>query len=347
MKRFIIAVVVAALVFSGCGKKQEETAGELNIYTWVEYVPAQVIEDFQNETGIKVNYDNFSGNEEMYSKLQVTKGEQYDIVICTDYIIDVMRKQEGYLEVLDKAKIPNYINIDTAFQSKFDDPGNDYSIPYASGAAVLVYDTAKVPFEISSYRDLWNPELKNSVVLLDDERGMIGIALMANGESINETDPVKLEAAKQDLFALKPNVIGLDSNKPYEMIISGAAKAGFMLGSQVTAAMESVDTVTYAYPSEGLSISIDKIVMLKNAPNKDNAYRFINYILDGKVSAEISSKINYINCNLAAKEFLPQEYYDNKTVNIPSELVEKAQIYQDLGESAVEYSKIWTEFKSH
>lgn len=341
---FIVALC-AAVWLTGCGGGGEQ-AKELNIYTWADYVPGEVVARFEEETGIKVNYDNFSENEEMYAKLQATKGGQYDIIICSDYIVDVMRKEGGLIQELDTAKLSNYGNVDPNFQNKYYDPDNKYTVPYAAGCAMLMYDTARVPFEIKSYQDLWNPALRDSVVVLDDQRGMIGMALMLRGGSVNETDPEKLEAAKNDLLELKPNIIGFDADKPHDYIISGAAKAGYMFGSQVTAAMEALPSVTFAYPEEGMTFNIDNFVVAKNAPNLENAYTFINYMLDGETSAKASSIINYINCNTAAQPFLPEEFINNKTVNIPQEELAKAQIYEDMGETAVLYTRIWTEVKS-
>ncbi len=334
-----LTLVAAMTAVSGCNTKKE-----LNIMSWAYYVPDEVVQRFEQETGIKVNYTEFSTNEEMYS-LFSTKANQYDIILCSDYIIDVMAK-EGLLKNLDKAKIANYKNVDTSFQGKYYDPDNKFSIPYAGASAILCYDTAKVGFEITSYEDLWNEEFRDKLVVLDGDRDIIGITLLSMGYSVNETDPAILEQAKQKMLELKPNIIAFDADTPHNAIIRGDAVAGYMFGSQVTAAIAEVPTVTYAYPKEGLTFYIDSFVMSAKAPNEANAYTFLNFMLDGKNSAEASSLINYINCNTAAKAFLPQEFLDNKAVNIPSELVAKAQIYTYDADTMVTYDSIWTEFKA-
>jgi len=335
-----------ALMGSLLGGCQSNTKKELNILTWENYVPNEVVAQFESDTGIKVNYSNFSTNDEMLTKLRAAKGGDYDIVICSDFIIELMANEGGLIQELDKSKIPNYGNIDPNFQGKYYDPDNKYTIPYAAGAAILVYNTAKVPFAIESYDDLWRPELKDSVVLLDDPRDVLGLTLKTLGYSINETDPAHLQEAGDKLMKLKPNIIGFNADTPHEMMISGDASVGYMYGSQATAAMDAVDTITYVYPKEGLTYAVDNIVVPAKAPHSGNAYTFINYVLDGKNSAQISSIINYINCNTAAKEFLPQEYLDNMTVNIPAEVLAKSEVMRDVGDASKQYNDIWAQLKS-
>ena len=340
----ISALLLAALTVTGlCSCKSGKK--EINLLTWEGYVPAEVVARFEADTNIKVNYSYFDTNEEMYDKI-LTQKNTYDVVICSDYIIDVMLKTGGALQKLDKSKLPNIVNVDPNFQTKYYDPDNEYSIPHAAGFPIIVYDTARVDFEIKGYKDFWNPALKNKVVLLDGARDIIGMALQTLGYSINETDPAKLEQAKQELFTLKPNIISFDANKPHEAIIRGDASVGFMFGSQATAAMEEVSTVTYVYPEENLAVAIDNYVLLEGAPHSEEAYTFMNYMLDGKTSANISELINYINCNTAAKPFLSEAFLNNKTVNVPSELFKTAENYQNIGDTQILYDEIWTEVKS-
>lgn len=340
----MIICIFTALLFTSC---QSEGKQELNILTWADYVPNEVVLDFENETGIKVNYSNFSTNDEMLAKLEASKGGQYDVIICSDYIIDIMRKKENLIKELDTSKIENLKNIEEEFKNKYYDPENKYSIPYSASSALIVYDSAKVDFEIKGYKDLWNEKLKDSIVLLDGDRDIIGLTLQKMGYSVNETDKDILNKAKDDLLKLKPAIIGFDANKPHEMMISGEASVGYMFGSQATAVMNEIPTLKFVFPEEGMGFYIDNVVVPYNAPNSDNAYKFINYILDGKVSAKISSTINYINTNSAAKEFLPEEFLNNTAINIPKQSLEKAEVYMDIGEAKIEYDRIWTEFKSN
>jgi spermidine/putrescine transport system substrate-binding protein len=337
----LLLAAVLAITLLGC-----RTAGEtLVIYTWEDYVPGEVVEDFEKATGIKVVYASFSSNEEMFNSF-VQKTNQYDLILCSDYIIDKMAESGGLLKELDKPRIANYGNIDPVFQGQYFDPDNKYAIPYATGSPTIVYDSAKVSFPITGIKDLWNPNLRESIVLLDDVRDIMGMTLLMMGEDVNETDPEILERAKQELISLKPNIIAFNADYPHESIIRGDATVGYMYGSQATAAWEAVPTVEFVFPEEGVTTYIDCFVLSASAPNLDNSYTFLNYILNGEVSAKMSGIINYGNCNTAAKDFLPEEYLNNRSVNIPSEIQATAQFYLPLGEYEILYDIIWTEFKA-
>jgi len=347
MKKIICAVLVLTMVvataamMTGCGEKTKE----LNIITWVDYTPQDVMEQFEEETGIRVNAKYVSSNEEMLVILREQKNT-YDVVVCSDAVIDLMIREGKLVQKLNKAQIPNFKNIAPQYQSNYYDPDNEYTVPHAAYEPILVYNTEKSPIEIKGYNDLWNPALKNSVVVIDDLRGVIGMTAQAMGGSINETDPAVLESVKAKLMELRPNIIAFDADRPHEAMLRGDAVAGYMFGSQATAAMAENPAITYVYPEEGFSTGIDCYVVAYGAPNKANAMKFLDFILQGEVSAHISEQINYTNCNTEAKPFLPAEFLANPTFNIPAEKLVGAQFYQDLGDAQLIYDKMWTEFKS-
>jgi len=343
MGLLLAAMLLASSAMTGCTAQTDK--GTLNLMTWAEYVPSEVIAAFEAETGIKVVPTYMSTNEDMVAKLRTQKNT-YDIVVCSDMFIGMMIQESGLLQEIDASKIPNLSNVEDSFRSKYFDPENKYSIPHAAYGAILAYDTARSPIEIKGYADLWDPALADSVVLLDDTRGVIGFTLQMLGGSVNETDAAKLEEARTTLMDLRQNVVVLDADTPHDSFLRGDAVAGYMFGSQVTAAIEGLPSVTYVYPEEGMTYGMDCYVVAHGAPNYDNAMAFLNYVLDGEISAQISCTINYINCNTAAKPFLTQEFLDNKTVNIPAEALADAQMYLDVGDAAIIYDDIWTEFKS-
>lgn len=347
MKRTIAlfaAVLLAALPLAGCSQKAGEPEKVINLFTWDTYFPQDVLDDFTAQTGIKVNYANFSSNEEMLTKLEAAGGGEYDIVLASDYIIDIARKKGGLLEELDTARIANYGNIDPAFQGQYYDPDNLYTIPYAAGTPLIVYDREVVGFEITGYEDFWNPALRDSIVMMDDGRNVIGITLKTMGESFNTTDEAVLEAAREKLMELKPNIRALSYDNPQGVVGSGEASVGYMFTPQVLAALEAKPSLEVVYPKEGLGFGIDSIFVPKNAPHKDSAYEFINFILDGEVGARISSQVLYLCANKAAEPYLPESYKENKSLHVPSELLMDAEFIEDVGETTAVYDRIWTEF---
>lgn len=346
----VLTLAVAAGLYGCTGPApagtQETTSDTVNLFTWAGYIPDDVIKQFTDETGIKVNYTNFSTNEEMLSRLQSGAGNQYDVIICSDYIIETMRQAGGLMSEIDTSRLSNYKNVNPSFQNKSYDPENKYSIPFSAGSPVIVYDPEKVQTPITGYKDLWREDLANSVVTLDDARNIIGITLKKMGKSFNETDEATLNAARDELMKLKPNIKLLDANTPHNALLSGDASVGYMFASQAAAAVEGNPNLQIVYPEEGMGIGIDSYIIPQTAPHKDASYRFIDFMLDGKISAQITMAIDYQSTNTAALEFLPQTYFENKAVYIPDEYMEHAESIMDVGEAATIYDRIWTEFKA-
>jgi spermidine/putrescine transport system substrate-binding protein len=316
----------------------------LNIFTWDKYIPQNVLNQFKKETGIKINYSNFESNEEMLTKLKAAKGGSYDIVIASDYILDIARKS-NLLSQLDKKKIPNYKNIDPAFQSQYYDSKNQYTVPYIAGTPLIVYDPKKVKIDIKGYNDLWNPALKDSVVTLDDQRNIIGITLKTLGKSFNTTDAATLKKAKEKLFKLKPNIRALDYNTPQNLLLNGEASVAYMFTAQVVAALNKRPDLKVVYPKEGMGFGIDNVVIPKNAPHKNAAHKFLNFILKPKVGADISSQLLYLCPNKAARKYLPKSFLNNRALYIPSSILGKTEFIKDVGKATKTYDQIWTEFK--
>ena len=344
----LIILVFFTMSLNGCSSSSKNKAEDkvLNIFTWANYVPDDIVKKFEAKTGIKVNYSNFSTNEEMMAKLQAVKGSQYDVVICSDYIVQVMGKQKDILmSTINKDKIENYKNIDPAYMDQYYDKGNKYSIPYTLGAEMLVYNTEKVSKKITSISDLWDPSLKDSVVLLDDPRSIIGAALTKLGYSINETDSAKLAQAKEELAKLKPNVKVLDADTPHNSLISGDTTAGLMWGSQASAAVKGNSKLAIVYPSEGMQFGEDNFIIPIKAPHPNNANTFLDFMLQGDISNQTTTEIEYINTNTAAREFMSEAYLNNKAFYVPRTEFAKAKQLQDVGAAAKEYDLIWSEFK--
>lgn len=317
----------------------------LNIFTWDGYFPEDVIAEYTERTGIKVNFSNFESNEEMLTKLEAANAGDYDIIVASDYIIDIMRKKGGLLKELDKSQIPNFSNIDPNFQSKFYDPDNLYTVPYGPGTPLIVYDPEVCTVDIQGYEDLWNPELADSIVAMDDARNLIGITLKSMGKSFNETDPAVLEQAKEKLLQLKPNIRTLAVNNLQDVILSGEASVGYMFTAQVVMALQQNPNLKVVYPKEGMGFGIDNLIVPANAPHPNNAFGFLNYILEPEVGAKVSSQIMYMCPNQASAEYLPEEFKNNQALYIPSDVLGNTEFIQDVGEATEIYDKIWTEFK--
>lgn len=343
----LMAAVMAVGVLGGCsnaGSQGGKDAGELNIYTWAEYVPQDVIEGFEAETGIKVNYTNFEANEEMLAKLETSKGGDYDIVIASDYIIKIAA-DEGLVKEIDKEKVPNYKNIDPVFQNFFYDPDNTLTVPYGPGIPLLVYNPETVTIEITGYESLWDPSLEDSLALMDSERVVMGMVLKTMGESFNTEDLDVLREAGDKLMELAPNVRLLSQNQTQDFLLSGEVDAAYLFTSQVVLALAQNPDLKVVYPKEGLGFGVDAAFIPAQAPNSDNAHAFLNYILDGEVGAKVSQQTYYLCPNQASYEYLPEEF--QKSLIISAEDIPNGEFIQDVSPEATSlHEELWTAFKS-
>ncbi len=337
-----LSAALCGTLLAGCSGGGEN--GVINVLTYEGYFPDNVVQKFTEETGIQWQFTAASSNEEMYDKLR-TSPDMYDIVLCGDYMLDTM-VQSDMLLALDKEKLPNYGNLNPDYQSKFYDPDNTYTVPYAAGSPVLIYNPETSP-ALSSFSDLWDESLAGKVVLLDDIRVIQGFTAQSLGYDLNETDPAKLEEVKNRLIELKPNIKLFDSNTPHNALVSGDAAAGFMFCSQAATALAENPNLQIAFPSEGAGFGIDCIAIPAEAPNVDNAYTFLNFILDGENSAMASEGILYISCNQAADAYLSDAFKSNPAVYPPDGVLSDAQFIMPLDDATTQiYTDNWTAIKN-
>ncbi|MBU5227396.1 extracellular solute-binding protein [Clostridium senegalense] len=339
----IVLVIFGAgfTIFSGKTATPKET---LNIFTWSEFLPESVVEEFEREYNVNVNYMTFSSNEEMLAKL-MGGNVPYDLIITSDYAIEVMIKQ-NLVQELDKSNIPNMSNIDNNVLNLDFDPGNKYSFPYMWGGNYIVVDRSKIDKDITSFEDMWDSQFKNSMVVLDDPRVMIGVALQKNGYSINTKNPKELEKAKQDLVKLMPNIKAFDSESPKTLLINGEASIGYVWGTEAYLAKLENPNLETILTKEGVVPQYDNFVVPKTAKNKALAEKFINYIYDPQVSLQVSEEFPYANPNKEAQKLMSKEKLEDIAVYPPREAVEKNELIKDVGEATKLYDEIWTQIKN-
>ena len=346
-KRIIATMMVLLLVLAACGPSKNEDS--ISLMTWGgDFIPREIINDFEEETGIKVNYKEVTSNEDMQSLLETSPG-QYDLAVVTDYMVDILRQNDNLLE-LDKEKMPNIDNINPNFQSNYYDEDNAYSIPYAVSTALLLVNPKSVDAlgadPIVSYADLWQDELKDNLVIIDGATEVIGFVSKALGQKINDPNPEVLEEVREKLFALRPNITRFETNTPEDSLLNKEAVAGFMYSNQVAKAIEEDSDLEPVFASEGTPTYIDSFVMSKEAPNPEATYKFLNYLMDGEVSAKISELTQFTSANSAAEEFLSDEFKNNPILNMSDEVSSNTFFYTDLELVLEEYDFMYSEFKT-
>lgn len=352
-----LSALLLASILTGCGvspysllSTKSDTVSDnsenvLNVFNWSEYLPESVIKDFEEKHKIKVNYITYSSNEEMLAKT-MAGDDIFDIAVASEYMVDVMRKQK-LMEEIDMSNVPNFKNIGDQFKNLSFDPGNKYSVPYMWGTGVIAVNTKKVSGDITGYSDLWDSRFKNSLVVLDDKRELIGITLKKLGYSINETDPVKLEQVRQELLKLKANIKTFNSDSPKTDLINGQATAGYMWGAEAALAQKENKDIKIFVPKEGMYIWQDNFIIPKGALHKKNAEIFIDFILDPMVSAEISKEFPYANPNLAAHQYIDKSILNNTAVYPAESDLKKGERVKDLGDATKLFDKIWSEFRGN
>ncbi|HBJ2608505.1 extracellular solute-binding protein [Clostridium botulinum] len=340
----VILLIVTGMGFTIFGNTAKTEKQVLNIFNWSEFLPQSVIEQFEKEYNVKVNYSTFSSNEEMLAKL-MGGNVPYDLVVTSDYAIEIMTKQK-LVQPIDKNNVPNLANIDKNVLDLDFDPKNTYSLPYMWGGNNIVIDKTKITKKITSFDDLWDSQFKNSMVILDDPRVMIGLALQKNGYSINTKNPKELQKAKEDLIKLMPNVKAFDSESPKTLLINGEASIGYVWGTEAYLAKLENPNLEVVLTKEGVIPQYDNFVIPKKAKNKKLAEEFINFIYKPEISAQVSEEFPYANPNKAAYPLMDKDKLNDIAVYPPREAVEGNELIKDVGETTKLYDDIWTEIKN-
>ncbi len=342
----LISILAAGTMLTGCGTKAESASnGELNIYIWTEYVPDSVIEAFEEEYGITVNASTFSTNEDMLAKVKSESEGAFDIVQPSDYMVTQMYEQ-GMLEKLDKDALTNLGNIGSQYLDQAYDPGNVYSVPYQGGVAAIAVNTSKITSDITSYADLFNSDMANTMVVLDDYRAVIGMTARSLGYSMNETDAAKLTEIKDRLLTLKDNIKLFDSDSPKSALISGDCTAAFCWSAEIALAMEENPDIKIVFPTEGAYKFMDNWCIPKGAKNYDNAMKFINYMLTSEAAQLVMAEFPYLNPNTVAVAAMGSDYSDNEAKNPPQEVMNAGEYLVSLdNDTLAVYEEMWTELK--
>lgn len=339
MKKITAGVLSAALAVSSMTVPVMADSEEMVLYTWEGMFPEEVLEGFEEETGVKIVYSNFDTDETMLEKLSMAKGGDYDVIIADDYILETAI-QEGLAEKLDKEKLSGFENINPLYQGQFYDPENAYTVPYGAGIPLIVYDPEMVDIEIKGYNDLWNPELEDSIALTANYRVINGITNLALGKSMNEEDVESIQKTGEKLLELAPNVRLIQDDNTQNALLSGEASVAFLYTSQVMAALAENPDLEVVYPEEGLGFGIMGMFIASDAPNKEAAYKFVDYILQPEVAAQCFDYIGFYCTNKAADDLV------NPDLVVPDS-VKSGEIIQNVSQEAEEqYNKNWTEFRA-
>ena len=353
MKKLLtLLMALAAFTIIGCGgdgkpEKKDAPQAEpqvLNLYSWADNFDPAVIEQFEKENNCKVNYDVFANNEELLAKIQAG-GAQYDLIQPSDYMVATMLKL-NLLEELDMAKMPNTKNIVSHLQAPAYDPTGKHSIVYTWGITGIVYNKKFIKEAPQSWNALWDETYRGRVILLNDNREVIGMALKKHGYSNNSTDPAQVKEAVDDLKRLAPHVLAFDTDTIKQKFIAEEAWIGTMWSGDASFVYKDNKDIGFVVPKEGAVIWADTLAVPKGAKNKALAEKFINFLFDPKVSAQNYEYIGYNDPNEKAAEFHSKEFKDDPMLKIGAQAIGQGEWLADIGEALPMYDRYWTELKT-
>ena len=332
MKKIGCLLVLMVFVLTGCTNSDDKQV--VNVLNWSSYIPDSVLRDFEKEYNIKVNYGTYSSNEELLAKITSSKEGPYDVIFPSDYMVELL-KSKKLLEKLDKNKIPNYQNINEIFLNQSYDYDNEYSLPFLTTIVVIAVNRDHLKDNITGYSDLLRGEYENNIVMLDDQRIVIGLALLARGYKMNDTSAEALKWAKDWLLSLKNNIKAYDSDSPKTFFITEEADIGVLWNAEAEIAKTENPNIEIIYPEEGHAISTDNYTIVKGSKNKENAYKFINYLLRSDVNKKIVDEYPYIS---------PVNIVQSSKVKT-DEIFNKGYYVKNIGSHIRNYDKVWADIK--
>jgi spermidine/putrescine transport system substrate-binding protein len=339
----ISAIAAALTVGVAAAPGAAQADGKLNIYNWGDYINPDVLTRFTEETGIEVTLDTYGTNEELLAKIQ-SGATGYDLVFPSVRMRDIMQK----LDLLHAAKVntlKGFENIDPANMRSQVDPESSYCLPYAWGAVGVFYNKEEAG-EIKTWDDFFAlPDKGKKITVLDDLRETIGVALIKNGYSVNSTDSEELKTAEAWLLERKDKISAF-SYDIVSLVQSGDIAAAHWYVGATLYTLEEPDKLGFVIPEEGATMYQEDICVLKDAPNKDSAIKFLEFYMQPEIAA--LNTLQQVNgtANMPARDLLPAELKANPNTNPPPEVIEKLQIFEDLGAGLRKYNRVWTKVKT-
>ncbi len=340
--------MAAAACLTGCGKSSAGENGEVVVYNWGEYIDPDTLDQFEEETGIHVVYDEFETNEIMYPKVE-SGTSNYDVVCPSDYMIQKMIENDLLAEI-NFDNIPNVKNIGEQYfeQSKGFDPENKYSIPYCFGTVGILYNKTMVDEPIDSWDVLWDKKYADNILMQDSVRDAFMVALKRLGYSMNTTDEEQVKEAAQTLIEQKPLVQAYVIDQVRDKMIGNEAAIGVIYSGEAIYTQRENPDLEYVIPKEGTNVWIDSWVIPKNAKNKENAEKFIDFMCREDIALKNFEYITYSTPNTAAQANIEDEDIKNSKIAFPDfSEYSNLETFDYLGVDGDNlYNEYWKQVKS-
>lgn len=345
----LVAVLASGGVFYYFAGAKDAGSEKLIVYNWGDYVDPKTIELFEEETGISVTYEEYETNEIMYPKI-LSGAIAYDVVCPSDYMIQRMIEND-LLAKLNLDNIPNIKNMDSIYmeQSRSFDPDNAYSVPYCVGTVGILYNKTMVHEPVDSWDILWDSKYADSILMQDSVRDAFAVALKRRGYSLNSSKVDQLIQAKDDLIAQKPLVQAYVVDQVRDKMIGNEAALGVIYSGEAGYTKRENPNLEYVIPKEGSNVWIDSWVIPKNAKNKENAEKFINFMCRPDIALMNFEYLTYATPNKAARALIKDEETRNSKILFPNaEDLTNCETFQFLGDDVDSYyNELWNKVKSN
>ncbi len=343
MKKVVSIVLLVMLLIPSFAMGE----GSLTVFNWEDYIDESVIEQFEKETGINVNYVRFTTNEDMMVQVEANPGH-FDLCFPSEYIVERMLNKDMLAEI-NYDNIPNAKYILENLLNPSYDPNNAHSVPYMWGTVGILYNTKMVSDPVDSWSILWNEKYQKNVFMLDSYRDSMGVALKFLGHSMNTEDILALEAAKEKLIEQKHigtlKAYQVDETK--DKMVANEAALAVMWSGDAQYAIDLNPDLAYAVPQEGSNVWVDCMVIPKNARNKENAEKFIDFLCRPDIAQKNCEYIWYSSPNSGAIELMGEDYTSNATINPSEETLSRCEYFRDISELYRPiYETLWLEVKS-
>ena len=343
-----IATTAAAAAFGIVLATTAHADGTLNFYNWTNYFPPELLKKFEQETQIKVTLDTYDSNETLLAKLQAG-ASGYDIVVPSDYMVDVMIKDD-MLEPFDAKSLENFKGVSADFADPWFDPGRLHSVPYMWGTTGFTYDSARVPGQKlpESWKSIFEPapELSGQIAMLNDEVEVFNAAAYYLGVDVCTEDPKDGQKILAALEKQKPLLAMYQSDGAIERMVAGEVIMHHQWNGSAHRTRMQKPSVVYVYPTEGLTMWQDNLVIPKSAANKDNAKIFVNWLLKPENIGAVSNYTGYANAVEASMAMMDPTIVNDPAVNMPAEFKDRLRPAKNCSEKTRELrDKVWTRLK--
>ena len=341
MKHLTTSAMVLALMANAAAAE-----GDLVVYHWFEYMPQSLLDKFTAETGVKVTMDTYDSNEAMLASLKAGGMGTYDVAVPGDYMVAIMAN-EGLLDTIADGDLANKANISADWADPSFDPGRAHSIPYQWGSTAFSVDTSAYSGDINTTDILFNPpaELSGKINMLDSQGEVIAMASLHMGIPQCSTDREQLKALNEMLMGAKEHWASFNSDTAKEVLVSGDAAVGMIYDGFGAKARAEKASLQYAFPSQGYVVWMDNVVLLKDAPNRENALKFMDFLLEPENIAEVSNYARYAPGVTGTGEYLDPALATLPEANPPA--TAGAGAFIEVCDEATQavYDQIWTNLK--